>query len=63
MGRSVRTERFRYTEWDNGEDGVELYDQNGDPHEWKNLANDPGMDATLRELKALLRAGWQGAKP
>ncbi|MEA2735517.1 MAG: iduronate 2-sulfatase, partial [Humisphaera sp.] len=37
-GRSVRTERFRYTEWDEGRQGVELYDHENDPGEHKNLA-------------------------
>ena len=32
MGRSVRTERWRYTEWNGGKDGVELYDHDHDPH-------------------------------
>ncbi len=41
MGRSVRTERYRYTEWNEGRDGVELYDHQTDPHEWHNLADDP----------------------
>jgi iduronate 2-sulfatase len=33
MGYSVRTGRWRYTEWDNGKAGAELYDHNSDPHE------------------------------
>ena len=41
MGKSVRTERWRYTEWDEGKKGAELYDHDSDPHEFKNLANDP----------------------
>jgi uncharacterized sulfatase len=41
MGRSVRTERWRYTEWDEGRKGVELYDHDKDPHEYRNLANNP----------------------
>ena len=40
QGRSVRTDRWRYTEWDGGKRGVELYDHDNDPHEWKNLAHD-----------------------
>src|SRR5262249_16119098 len=39
-GRSVRTERWRYTEWDDGRGGVELYDHDSDPHEYRNLAAD-----------------------
>jgi uncharacterized sulfatase len=57
MGRSVRTERWRYTEWDEGRRGVELYDQDRDPHEYRNLANDPDHAARVQELKALLRRG------
>ena len=62
-GRSVRTERYRYTEWADGQDGVELYDQQTDPHEWHNLANDPKASPILKEMKALLHSGWQAAKP
>ena len=62
-GRSVRSERYRYTEWNDGSDGVELYDQQNDPHEWNNLANDPKMAAVLKEMKTLLNNGWQSAKP
>jgi len=58
MGRSVRTERWRYTEWDEGRAGVELYDHDNDPQEMKNLAADPKRAAVVNELKALLkRAG------
>jgi len=61
MGRSVRTERWRYTEWDGGAAGVELYDQIADPKELKNLSADPREAKTLTELKALLLGGWKGA--
>lgn len=54
-GRSVRSERFRYTEWDEGRQGVELYDHDSDPHEYRNLAQDEAHAGTLRELQTLLR--------
>ena len=57
-GHSVRTERWRYTEWDGGEKGVELYDHVSDPHEYANLAADPRHAATVAELKALVKANW-----
>ncbi len=41
MGYSVRTERWRYTEWDDGKRGVELYNEADDPDELRNLAADP----------------------
>jgi uncharacterized sulfatase len=54
-GRSVRTARFRYTEWDDGRSGVELYDHERDPGEQKNLAADPAHAATIATLKPLLK--------
>ena len=54
MGYSVRTERWRYTEWDAGAAGTELYDHDADPHEYKNLAKDAKYAGTVAELKALL---------
>jgi len=63
VGRSVRTERYRYTEWGEGADGAELYDHDSDPRELRNLAADPQSAAVVRELKTVLRGGWQNAKP
>lgn len=54
-GRSVRTERWRYTEWDQGRQGVELYDHNTDPGEYYNLARDPQHTQTIAKLRRLLR--------
>lgn len=57
MGRSIRTERYRYTEWDDGKKGTQLYDYESDPGELKNLANDPASEKVVAELKARLKAG------
>jgi arylsulfatase A-like enzyme len=45
---AVRSERWRYIRYANG--GEELYDLQADPHEWTNLAADPGRQETIREL-------------
>lgn len=56
MGRSVRTEGWRYTEWGrDGAEGVQLYDMVNDPTEAKNLATDPAFAAKAKEMKALLK--------
>jgi uncharacterized sulfatase len=57
MGRSVRAERWRYTEWDEGRAGVELYDHDQDPREYHNLASDLQHAETVAKLKELLHAG------
>jgi uncharacterized sulfatase len=54
LGYSVRNERYRYTEWDGGKKGVQLFDYDTDPDELKNLANDPGYAAVVTRMKALL---------
>jgi uncharacterized sulfatase len=60
MGRTVCTEQYRYTEWDEGREGVELYDHAVDPRERSNLALDPERQPALREMQRLLRGGWKG---
>ena len=40
-GYSIRTERYRYTEWLDGKAGRELYDHSTDSNEVTNLAADP----------------------
>ncbi|CAN5171400.1 sulfatase [soil metagenome] len=57
MGRSVRTDRWRYTEWDEGRKGIELYDHNSDPLEYHNLASKPEHTPVLAELKTILQHG------
>jgi uncharacterized sulfatase len=56
MGRTVRTDRWRFTQWGDGDDApTELYDHQNDPNEWTNLAADPKHAATVAEMKRLLR--------
>jgi uncharacterized sulfatase len=55
MGYSVRTAQWRYTEWDGGARGVELYDERNDPAERQNLAADPNRRHQLAEMQRLLR--------
>jgi iduronate 2-sulfatase len=55
LGRAVRTERFRYAEWDEGRAGAMLFDETKDPHELKNLADDPSYAKTVQEMKRLLK--------
>lgn len=64
LGRSIRTGRWRYTEWNGGKRGVELYDHEHDPHEWKNLAGNKEFAATMRQLHQMLAADAdKNAKP
>jgi uncharacterized sulfatase len=55
QGYSVRTERWRFTEWQNGEKGMELYDHDKDPQELTNLANDSQYSQVMEELKVMNR--------
>jgi arylsulfatase A-like enzyme len=57
LGRSVRTEQWCYTEWDEGRRGVELYDLQADPNELQNRAKDPGTADVVAALRKLLRQG------
>jgi arylsulfatase A-like enzyme len=55
LGRSVRTDRWRYSQWVEAERGEVLFDEQSDPHELKNLAADPAYAAKLTEMRALLK--------
>jgi arylsulfatase A-like enzyme len=60
MGYSIRTDRYRYTEWG---DQRELYDYTSDPEERVNLAPEPEHAARVSDLSARLKAGWRAALP
>lgn len=56
VGYTVRTARWRYTEWgSDGKHGAELYDHWHDPGEYVNLALAPSEQETVARLKKLLR--------
>lgn len=65
MGCSIRTERYRFTQWGEGRHGVELYDHHSDPGEFKNLAINPATDAiqVMKQLEPTLRSRASGATP
>jgi choline-sulfatase len=53
-GYSVRTDRWRYTEWADGTAGAQLYDMSTDPGETTNLAGVPAHAATIAEHRRLI---------
>jgi iduronate 2-sulfatase len=61
MGRTVVTDRWRYTQWHDG--SSELYDHANDPQEWSNLAADSQHLSQRDEMQKLLAAGWKAALP
>jgi len=69
MGYSMRTDRYRYTEWvqkAEGGDTVlarELYDHQDDPGENVNIAGYEENAALVAELSGRLHAGWKEALP
>jgi iduronate 2-sulfatase len=54
IGRSVRTERWHYVQWEDGKLGEMLLDTAKDPDELKNLASDPAYAKTVAEMRKLL---------
>ena len=55
LGESVRTERWHYVEWDQGQAGSMLLDTVADPRELKNLSGDPGQAKTVQQMKSLFQ--------
>lgn len=55
FGYSLRTPRWRYTEWAEGKEGRELYDHDADPKELTNLADKAEHAKTVTELSEKLK--------
>ena len=60
FGYSVRTHRWRYTEWKHGEAGTELYDHHNDPEEIHNLSGNPEYRDLINNLSQLLKSQQSG---
>lgn len=66
MGYSMRTDRYRYTEWQTPSKDViarELYDHENDSGETVNLAGRAEHAELVSQLGRQLREGWQAALP
>jgi arylsulfatase A-like enzyme len=66
MGYSMRTDRYRYTEWirRRGDiEAVELYDHQLDPNENTNLAVTEEHRDLVQRLHAMMHEGWRAARP
>ena len=74
MGYSIRTGRFRYTEWVSFNNTIckpewhnvvaqELYDHKYDPFEVYNLYNAAVYNNTVKELSKKIKRGWRHALP
>ncbi|MEM8913650.1 MAG: sulfatase, partial [Planctomycetota bacterium] len=68
MGYSMRTDRYRFTRWQNRKNpehvvAIEIYDHVKDPAENVNIAMDSANQGLVRELTQQYLKGWKGALP
>ena len=67
LGTSVRTDRFRYTEWRNIKNGkvdaIELIDFKKDPDATVNVADEKAYQDRLPELEMLAKQSGTGVRP
>jgi iduronate 2-sulfatase len=54
LGRTVKNAKWRYIEWDDGEKGIELYDQVNDPGEYFDLAQDSTYGDVIAEMREMI---------
>lgn len=66
MGYSMRTERFRYTEWKDRKTGKvlarELYDHRKDPQENINAVAQQEYEQDVQRLAQMLKRGWPATR-
>ena len=67
MGYAIRTERYRYVEWNDWDSGQtiasELYDHVLDPLEAENRVSKQAFAGIVKDLSKRLKTGWRGALP
>ncbi len=66
VGRTMRTTRFRYTEWTSPGSAfraAEVYDYREDPGEMRNLVGRPEAASLVNGLAGMLQEGWQTSLP
>ncbi len=63
LGYSIRTARYRYTQWNAGKAGEELYDYETDPEEKRNLAASAEHADIVAQLRDQLHEAITGSRP